>query len=292
MASLVQPGVLSGKEDLYGGFIIDHDSVPHEPAAFASTLKASIDVWRSEGKHGIWLKIPRDRSTLIPEAVQQGFDFHHADAGHVMMTLWLPDTPSTLPPNASHQVGVGALVINSRGQMLAVQERSGPLRGRKIWKMPTGLVHAGEDLIEAAQREVEEETGVRAVFDCVLLIRQAHGFAFGKSDIFVLCALKPDPDEQVIVHQESEIEAADWIPLAQYTSQEFMKGVALYQTLTDKCVSYAQGTYRGLRAAKLEASLPMLKKPRVDLLIWGEDDAAQGQQAQGPITRSTHASCM
>jgi ADP-ribose pyrophosphatase YjhB (NUDIX family) len=46
--------------------------------------------------------------------------------------------------------------------------------------MPTGLVHAGEDLSEAVEREVLEETGVRAAFDCVLLVRQAHGFAFGE----------------------------------------------------------------------------------------------------------------
>jgi hypothetical protein len=34
-----------------------------------------------------------------------------------MLTRWLPTTPSTLPPNASHQVGVGAFVVNEKGQV-------------------------------------------------------------------------------------------------------------------------------------------------------------------------------
>jgi hypothetical protein len=38
------------------------------------------------------------------------------------------------------QVGVGAVVLNERGEILVVQERSGPLRGKGVWKMPTGLV--------------------------------------------------------------------------------------------------------------------------------------------------------
>ena len=61
-----------------------------------------------------------------------------------MMTKWLPtNRPDTLPPNASHQVGVGAIVVNSEGRVLVVQEANGPLKGQGVWKMPTGLVHAG-----------------------------------------------------------------------------------------------------------------------------------------------------
>ena len=67
--------------------------------------------------------------------------------------------------------------------------------------MPTGLVHAGEDFTEACEREVLEETGIRASFDCVLLVRQAHNFAFGKSDMFILCALKMAPGQEQLTPQ-------------------------------------------------------------------------------------------
>ena len=53
---------------------------------------------------------------------------------------------------------MGAFITNERRQVLVVKERSGPLGGRDVWKMPTGLVHTGEDLVEAAEREVLEET--------------------------------------------------------------------------------------------------------------------------------------
>lgn len=55
-------------------------------------------------------------------------------------TRTLPSlTPSAMPVLAV-QVGVGAVVLNERGEILVVQERSGPLRGKGVWKMPTGLV--------------------------------------------------------------------------------------------------------------------------------------------------------
>lgn len=56
--------------------------------------------------------------------------------------------------------------------------------------MVTGLVDQGEDISAAAEREVFEETGVRATFSAVLAFRQAHGFAFGKSDFFFVIALR------------------------------------------------------------------------------------------------------
>jgi hypothetical protein len=77
-----------------------------------------------------------------------------------MMTKWLPaDQPNTLPPNASHQVGVGAIVVNDEQQLLVVQEANGPLRGAGFWKMPTGLVHAGVLGVVAC---------VRALLACLL----------------------------------------------------------------------------------------------------------------------------
>lgn len=67
-----------------------------------------------------------------------------------MMTKWLPESaPNTLPPNASHQIGVGAIVVNERQEMLVVQEANGPLRGQDFWKMPTGLVHVGTYCVQA-----------------------------------------------------------------------------------------------------------------------------------------------
>jgi ADP-ribose pyrophosphatase YjhB (NUDIX family) len=189
--------LLPAKDDAYGGVIIDDSQLPHDSAEFSERLGLSLTAWRARGVRGVWLKLPLALASHVgPAVASHGFGYHHAEPGYAMLTRWLPledGVESGLPPNASHQVGVGALVVDARrGLVLAVQERTGPLRGKNVWKLPTGLVHAGEDLHTAAEREVEEETGVRARFAGVLAVRQAHGFAFGKSDLFFLCALVAD----------------------------------------------------------------------------------------------------
>ena len=64
---------------------------------------------------------------------QLGFKYHHAKEDYVMMTLWLPEGSSTLPLFASHYVGVGAVVINAKNEILVVKEANGPITS--IWKV-------------------------------------------------------------------------------------------------------------------------------------------------------------
>ena len=67
--------------------------------------------------------------------------------------------------------------------------------------MPTGLVDRGEDIPQAVQREVLEETGLNVNFDRVLIVRQSHGLAFGRSDVFFVCACRcpPPPPPRLVV---------------------------------------------------------------------------------------------
>ncbi|MCS7057423.1 MAG: NUDIX hydrolase [Meiothermus sp.] len=53
-------------------------------------------------------------------------------------------------------VGAGGVLFNSQGEVLLIRDRMG------YWCFPKGHVEEGEDLAEAALREVEEETGIRA----------------------------------------------------------------------------------------------------------------------------------
>jgi len=48
---------------------------------------------------------------------QEGFRYHHAEPGYVMLTYWIPEGPCMLPANASHQVGVGGFVINDSSEV-------------------------------------------------------------------------------------------------------------------------------------------------------------------------------
>lgn len=57
-------------------------------------------------------------------------------------------------------VGVAAIVRDRAGRVLLGQRASGPYEG--LWCIPCGFVEWGEDVREAAARELQEETGIEA----------------------------------------------------------------------------------------------------------------------------------
>jgi hypothetical protein len=97
-------------------------------------------------------------------------------------------------------------------------------------------------------------------------MRQAHGFAFGKSDMFFLVALELEPGPQTLSAQEDEIEAVAWLGLEEYAGMEFTASRPLLRKLMERCIAYADGEYAGLAGAKLSAGF----SGREDLLVFGE----------------------
>lgn len=294
-----------------------------DPAAFGRRLRSSLEHWRAAGRRGVWLKLPLPRaSALFSVAVDEGFEPHHAERDYVMMTQWLPGPPpsssspataaataaaaeapeeeenknknrnnnnnnrfSKLPSYASHQVGVGAFVLNSRNEVLVVQEASGPLKGKGVWKMPTGLADAGEDVPRAAAREVLEETGLRAEATAVLAVRQAHGFAFGRSDLFFVVALRPEGDEKSqpaaldsskLVPQEEEVCAARWMPLDEYCSMPWLASRPLWSQVARACEAHARGKYAGMPLRWLDNG----HNGRSDLLMLGWSEEGEEEEEE------------
>jgi len=212
------PELLQGSRDHYGGIILDPGSLPAEASAFTARLDSSLAHWRAGGVRGVWMEVPIDKSHLIGIAVDRGFQFHHAEPGHCMMTAWLPDTPSPLPPNPSHHVGVGALCVNEKGDVLLVQERSGPFARKNLWKPPTGLLDTREDISDGVEREVFEETGIRAKFEKVLAFRHGHSAPWGKSDLYFICLLRVRSPGAFKL-QKNEIQQAKWAPFQEFLDQ-------------------------------------------------------------------------
>lgn len=121
------------------------------------------------------------------------------------------------------------MVVNSRNEILCVRE----LRKNYFpWKVPGGLSELGEDIDEAAVREVLEETGVPCRFQSILAFRHTHNLQFGRSDLYFMCRLEPmeDTDEEgnaVIpepVPEVEEIECAAWVPLQEFKDMVQGKG--------------------------------------------------------------------
>ncbi|KAB2606137.1 nudix hydrolase 10-like [Pyrus ussuriensis x Pyrus communis] len=234
--------LLPATNDAHGGVIVDMKDTM-DPRDFLTLLRASISQWREEGKKGVWIKLPIELVNLVETAVKEGFRYHHAEPHYLMLVYWIPEINNTLPANASHRVGIGAIVLNDKKEMLVVQEKSGRFQGTGVWKIPTGVVDEGEDIFAAAVREVKEETGIDAEFLEILAFRQAHKAFFEKSDLFFVCILRPLSFD--IQKQELEIEAAKWIPLEDFAAQPVTQKHELFKYILEFCLEKLDREYAG-----------------------------------------------
>lgn len=235
---------LDACDDEYGGVVVDPDRLPVNPDAFASMLRFSLSHWKMKGKKGIWLKLPLERSELVPVAVKEGFQYHHAERGYVMLTYWIPEGPCMLPTNATHQVGVGGFVINDKNEVLVVQEKFYAPSFADLWKIPTGFILESEEIYSGAVREVKEETGVDTEFVEVIAFRHAHNLAFDKSDLFFVCMLKPLSSQ--IKVDDLEIQAAKWMPLVEFVAQPLIQEDGMFKKIIDICIARLGKHYCGL----------------------------------------------
>lgn len=243
--------LLTAFNDDHGGVIVNMKA-PMNSKEFLSSLRASILNWGQQGKRGVWLKLPIEYSKLVHPAVEEGFCYHHAEPSYLMLVYWIPATKSTLPVNATHRVGVGAFVMNDQGEVLAVQERSGKLRGSGVWKLPTGVVDQGEDIFAGAIREVKEETGIDTEFVEVLAFRQSHKSFFEKSDLFFVCMLRPLSFE--IRKQKSEIEAAQWMPFKEFAAQPFAQKHDLLRYIISIGSAKVEKSYTGFSPVLIKSA--------------------------------------
>ena len=168
---------------------------------FRSHFGSCLQDWDAMGKRGVWLDLPVAAAELVPEAIAQGFTYHHTTPSSLTLTTWLPyDEPSSLPEYPHHQVGVGGIVINKHNEILVIQEKRGITASLKdFYKLPGGLVDAREGIARAVCREVQEECGIRTRFRSIAAFRESPvGGPFGCTDLYVLCVLQVRP---CVVHK-------------------------------------------------------------------------------------------
>uniref|UniRef100_A0A803NYL6 Nudix hydrolase domain-containing protein n=2 Tax=Cannabis sativa TaxID=3483 RepID=A0A803NYL6_CANSA len=222
--------LLDAIEDEFNGVIVEVNE-PMDPKLFHSKLKTSVSHWRQQGKKGVWIKLPIKLVSLVEPAVNEGFWYHHAEPTYIMLVYWIPKSGNTIPANATHRVSIGAFVMNQKREVLVVKEKIGKtLKG--MWKFPTGTADEGEDVCDAAVREVKEETGIDTEFVEILSFKQSHKALFGKSEIFFVCILRPKSFDIQI--QELEIEAAMWMPLEEYITQKYVQSNEFMKDITEK----------------------------------------------------------
>jgi 8-oxo-dGTP pyrophosphatase MutT (NUDIX family) len=234
---------------------------PAAPREWEARLWQSLGQWRREGRKGVWLRLHPSQSELVPVAVRAGFEFHSAETGGLTLTAWVaPHEKNALPPGPAHFIGVAGFVLNSRDEVLCVRERSGPsARLSDFWKLPGGLVDRQEDLAAAAVCEVLEETGLQCDFERLATVQEIHhsqkygGLArAGTTDLYCVCVLRARDERQAIVPQQSEIAAAQWVPLSTLLALRYYSAEGtVFHKMFRAAAAVAKGDAPGLELAKL-----------------------------------------
>ncbi|KAF7278378.1 hypothetical protein GWI33_008507 [Rhynchophorus ferrugineus] len=212
-STIIKQSIFQGKTDRYQGITVFSEEESCSVEEFTDKLKNSMDTWKNDGKRGVWFKVHLNQCDWVPILVKNGFSYHHAKKEYVMLYYWLPQHESDNVPSYAHtMVGVGAVVLNESDQVLVVKEKY--FYTAPMWKLPGGYVEPGENLVDAAIREVAEETGIQAEFDSLLTLRQTHQQMFGCTDIYVVMNLKAL--SQDIQKCEKEIAECKWMDIEEY----------------------------------------------------------------------------
>lgn len=248
------------KIDPHGGVFPDMLAFSQNSTDFGAALAASLSNWAAAGLRFVWLEFSLENAALIAQAAAQGFAYHHIDGGKLTMVHYLAANAEG-PPDASHYVGVGGIVINGRTELLTIREKYFDNRPA-FYKFPGGYVHPGEHLAAAVEREVWEETAVQAQFHSIVGIRHAHVNRFGKSDLYFVCRLTPLTEE--IRPQDSEIAECVWMPV-----EEFLQHAEV-SAFNRNFVELAMRT-RGLETAVFDDYPGLAKQAAIELLLPGKE---------------------
>ncbi|XP_075155983.1 uncharacterized protein LOC142229316 isoform X2 [Haematobia irritans] len=228
------PGVFKGSVDRFNGVTVDSSKEFDMEENFPEKLEKSLEYWKDQKHRAIWFTVKTEHSTWVPHLTKVGFEFHHAKQGYVVLYRWLPsDEYENIPVYAHTMLGVGGLVVNKNNEVLVVSERFSLIPNS--WKLPGGYAEPKENIVDAAIREVREETGVECEFNTVISIRHAHGGIFGCSDIYCVVALTPKTLD--LTRCEREIAKLQWMPVEEYlqhpnvheTNRHFLRCFMDYQ---------------------------------------------------------------
>lgn len=210
--------MLIAQEDLYNGLIIETKSIQASVSAFKQSLQKLLEQAIKEQISLLWLDLTVEQNEHIAVALELGFEFHNCEAKRVTLTFQVTKN-AYIPVAPTHTIGVGAVVINEKNELLMVRDRIHT--SNSIYKLPGGMLEHAQSLEEGVVREVWEETGIKAKLIKMVSVLNSHPFTFNKSNIYIVFQLEAK-STKINVVDTHEIEFALWMPLDEFFAHKEM----------------------------------------------------------------------
>lgn len=201
--------------DPYNGITIESKSLPNTNEEFEKNLDYLITKVKDK-RNLIWIYVDISKSDFIPVATKKGFYFHSCDEDYILLVKRVKEN-AIVPTAANHTLGVGAVVLNEKNELLVIKERM----YSKVYKLPGGHIDNAEMISDACVREVYEETGIKVEFKSIVLISHLYPHQFHKSNLYVACLATP-LSSKIDIQDTQEIEEAKWIDVNEYLNDENM----------------------------------------------------------------------
>ncbi len=112
----------------------------------------------------------------------------------------------------------------------------------------------GESIESGVEREVFEETGIRAHFRGIFAFTYKEIFRFGHGDVYFGCLMSLDEneEEQKINFDPLEIAACKWVPLDEWANSPEKHPVAITLHFAKVAVDILDGREKLLEPEKIE----------------------------------------
>jgi ADP-ribose pyrophosphatase YjhB (NUDIX family) len=210
--------MLEVKEDIYNGWIVKRESIAQSSVIFREALEQLLVTAKEQQKLLIWIDLTSKQSQHIAIALEMGFEFHNCEATRTILTYRVEEE-AYIPVAPTHTVGVGAVVINDKNELLMVRDRIHT--SRSLYKLPGGMLEPSQSLEEGVVRELWEETGIKGEVIKMVSLLNSHPFTFNKSNMYIVFQLEALTTEINVV-DTGEIEFALWMPLEEFFAHEEM----------------------------------------------------------------------